>query len=495
MTNIFANALKNEAAWTRTENGAVAKNTSGDGLVDLFGTIGSLRSADNLRIERLFEEAYKEDPLIATKILFYARDVREGLGERKTFRHLINYISDNYPEALKENIPLIQFFGRWDDLYCIMGTQLEDDMWQVMKDQFTNDIHNMEAGDTVSLLAKWIKTPDASSKKTRALGIMTAKKLGYSVYDFKRILRRLRKYIDVTEVKMSANEWDQISYPAVPSKAMTNYRHAFSRHDGDRFGEYLSKVTKGEEKINASTLYPYDLIEKIFMYNIWRNGDMIKTDPIVEAQWKALPNYVEPGTNAIVIADTSGSMHGRPMNSALGLAIYFAERNTGAYHNLFMSFSERSTVHEIKGENLAQKLQSIDMRDWGNNTNLHAAFKHVLDIAKDNKIPQDEMVKSIIVISDMEIDWCSDDDWTFYDQMRDEYSKAGYEIPNVIFWNVNSRNDVFHADANRKGVQLVSGQSASIFKQLVGAISMTPYELMMKVIGSERYDCITVEES
>ena len=494
MTNTFATAMKNEAVWTRTENGAIAKKTSGDGLVDLFGTIGALRKADNLRIERLFEEAYKEDPLLATKILFYARDVREGLGERDTFRKLVNYISDTHPELIRNNINLIPFYGRWDDLYSLIGTGLEDAMWQYMRAQLVSDISNMEDGNTTSLLAKWIKTPDASSKKTRALGILTAKKLGYSVYDFKRILRKLRKCIDVTEVKMSANEaneWNQIIYSAVPSKAMTNYRHAFSRHDCERFGEYLSKVTKGEEKINASTLYPYDLIEKIFHFNGWTGGS-INYDPVVEAQWKALPNYVEPGTNAIVIADTSGSMHGRPMNSALGLAIYFAERNTGAYHNLFMSFSNESTVHEIKGTTLAQKLQSIDMSDWGGSTNLYAAFKNVLNIATRNKIPQDEMVKSIVVISDMEINYCTDRSWTFYDQMRAEYAEAGYEIPNVIFWNVDSRNDVFHADADRKGVQLVSGQSASTFKQLVGAINMTPYELMMKVIGSERYQLVTI---
>lgn len=485
----FAEAMRNETTWTTTENGAVAKNTTGNACLDLFGTIGSLRDTSKSRRISLFEEAYKEDALLATKILFYARDIREGLGERQTFRDILTYLADNHPEAVKENIWLIPEYGRYDDLYALAVTGCAPEMWEYMKTQFELDIKRMRAGESVSLLAKWIKTPDTSSKLSRSLGIMTAKKLGYSVYDFKRILRKLRKYIDVTEVKMTANEWDQISYSAVPSRAMTLYRKAFGRHDTDRFGEFINKAVRGEEKINSSTLYPYDLVEKLMGYYGFRNYDSV-----VEAQWKQLPNYVEPGTNAIVIADTSGSMMGRPICSAIGLAIYFAERNTGAYHNLFMSFSDRSEVHCLKGSSLYEKVWNLNRSNWDMNTNLKAAFENVLQIALDNNVPAEEMVKSIIVISDMEIDYCGDRNWTFYDQMRADYHASGYEIPNIIFWNVASRHNVFHADASRKGVQLVSGQSATTFKQLVGAIGMTPVEMMHKVIDSDRYSAITIAE-
>lgn len=491
MKNLFAEVLKNEAKWTRTENGAVALNTTSDACLDLFSVIGALRNADEQRIYRLFEEAYDEDPLMATRILFYGRDVREGLGERETFRKLIKYAAEHHPEAIRPNIHLFGLYGRFDDLYSLIGTKLEDDMWKYMKGLFVSDLERMENGEPCSLLAKWIKTPDASSEKTRKLGILTAMKLGYSVYDFKRKLRALRKYLDVVEIKMTQQRWTEITYPEVPSKAMTKYRNAFRKHDEEGFAEYLGKVSTGEAKINASTLYPYDLVEKIFHYDSWGELEILD-DPVVEAQWKNLPNYVEPGTNAIVIADTSGSMAGRPMNSALGLAVYFAERNIGAFHNLFMSFSDRSTVHKIKGETLAQKLSSINMSDWGGSTNLYQAFKNVLDIAVKNNIPSEEMVKSIIVITDMEINWCNHNDWLFYDHVKQEYADAGYDIPNVVFWNVNSRNDTYHADNNRKGVQLLSGQSASTFGQLVGSIGMTPMEMMLKVLNSGRYDLIMV---
>lgn len=488
----FADAVKQKASFTRTENGAVALNTTGSKLLDFYATAGSLRGADENRICRLFADAYHEDALLATKIAYYVRDVRGGLGERETFRTIIKYMAENHPECLRPNLDLIGVYGRYDDMYSLIGTPLEDDMWQAMKKQFEEDVRNYHEDKAVSLLAKWIKTADASSEKTRKLGILTAQKLGYPVYNFKRIVRALRRKIGVIESLMSAGRWDEIEYSEVPSRAMMVYRNAFQRHDETRFEKYLDKAVKGEEKINSSTLYPYDLIEKIIYYG-WRNI-LAKYDKTVEAQWKQLPNYVEEGTNAIVIADTSGSMEGRPLNSAVGLAIYFAERNKGAYHNLFMSFSSDPKFHEIKGATLAQKIQSIDAKDWMNNTDLKKAFELILDTAVVNDVPQDEMPKSIIVISDMEIDSCGNREWTFYDLMEQRFNVHGYQIPNIVFWNVASRNDVFHADSKRKGVQLVSGQSASTFKNLISCVGMTPVEAMLKTINSERYEPITIEE-
>lgn len=488
----FAEAAKQKESFTRTENGAVAIKSTGDACLDLFGTIGSLRNADDQRIFRLFADAYNENPTMATKIVFYGRDIREGLGERETFRKLIRYMAEYHPEAIRSNLNLIGVYGRYDDLYCLIGTPVEDDMWAAMKKQFEEDLKNLHEGNAISLLAKWIKTADASSKETRRLGILTAQKLGYPVYNFKRIVRAMRKHIGVVESLMSAGKWNEIKYPEVPSRAMMIYRNAFKQHDEERYTDFINKAVTGEAKINSSTLYPYDLIEKIFVPD-WYNCK-IKEDKTIEAQWRQLPNYVEEGTNALVIADTSGSMSGRPMNTALGLAIYFAERNKGAYHNMWMSFSSNPHIHVLKGETLAQKLKSIDMGDWQQNTDLKAAFDLVLDIAEENNVPPEEMPKSLIVISDMEIDSCGNREWTFYDKMKRKFEKHGYQIPNVIFWNVNSRHDVFHADKSRKGVQLCSGQSTTVFKQLIGCIGYTPVEMMEKVINSERYAPVTVEK-
>lgn len=267
---------------------------------------------------------------------------------------------------------------------------------------------------------------------------------------------------------------------------MMIYRRAFAKHDPDGFSEFINKADKREVKINASTLYPYDIVEKILYEK--------ENNKVLEAQWKALPDYVEQGTNALIMADVSGSMYGRPMATSIGLAIYFAERNTGAYHNLFMTFSSNPQIVTLKGETLHQKIINVAKANWGGSTNLKAAFEKVLDIAEENNVSQEEMPKAIVVISDMEIDYCGNKDWSFYDKMASKFRKAGYIIPNIIFWNVNSRHDVFHADATRKGVQLASGQSVTVFKQVLQNLGYNPIEAMENTINSERYDCITIEK-
>lgn len=481
----FSDAIKLDNSHTRTENGAKALNTTSDGRLDLFGTIGAFRNTIYDRKIALYENSYKVDPTFTTKILFYARDIRGGLGERQTFRGLVNYAARQHPETIRGNIWLIPHYGRWDDLYSLVDTPLEHEMWAFMKKQFEKDLANIELHGTaeVSLLAKWIKSPDASSKESKRLGILTANKLGYTVYDFKRKIRAIRKYLDVTERKMSAKEWESIVYPNVPSKAMNNYRNAFMRNDCQRFYQYMKDVRKGKQKINAGVLFPYDIVEK-YMYH--RN---VGIDSVLEEQWKALPNYVDKPMNAIVMADISWSMYGRPMATSVGLAIYFAEHNTGVYHNLFMTFDSEPTFVSLKSDTLEEKIRLFMGTPWGGNTNLKLAFQKILDVAIENQVTQEEMPKSLIVITDMEIDNCGTS-WDFYESMSELFTENGYQIPNVVFWNVDSRHDTFLTKSEWKGVQLVSGQSASTFGNLIESFSYSPVELMEKIINSDRYKWI-----
>lgn len=485
----FAKAMKNESKKTFTENGATAFNTTDSKVLDFFSTVGALRNTDKTRMCRLFADAYNEDKLLAVKTLFYGRDIREGLGERQTFRLILNYAAKRHPEAIRNNIGLIAEYGRYDDMYALVGTPLEEDMWNYVNELLKHDYLQMMMNKPASLLAKWLKSPDTSSECSRGLGLLTAKKLNMTVREYRKTIRALRRYLNVTEVHMTAKEWNLIKYSAVPSMAMTKYRNAFMNRDEERFSEFLNAVSEGKEKINASTLFPYDIVEKYLGMNDIKSEE----DSVLEAQWKALPNYVKEGSNAIVVADTSGSMYPHALSVALSLAIYFAERNTGAYHNMWMTFSSDSRVNMLKGETLHQKLESVDMSGWGWNTNLEAAFMKILDVAVKNHVPAEEMVKSLIVISDMEIDNCVGQ-WSFYDEMKARFENAGYEIPNVVFWNVESRHDTFHVDKDRKGVQLCSGSSASTFKTLMESIGLTPVEMMLKVLNSERYSAITIAE-
>ncbi|CUN14762.1 Domain of uncharacterised function (DUF2828) [Blautia hydrogenotrophica] len=482
----FSDVMREESKWTKTENGADAKNTTDSALLDMFATIGAMRTRSEDEIVKKFELAFQEDSLGAMRCLFYARDIHGGLGERRVFRVLLTYIANKHTEELRKNIDKIPEYGRWDDVYSLVGTKLEDNMWDDVKYQLLKDKVLMKNEESSSLLAKWLKKADASSPNTRKLGIYTAKKLGMSVYDYKRLCNRLRKHIDVVEQRMSARQWDTINYPAVPSRAMMNYRKAFARHDQERFEEYINKVSSGEQKINAATLYPYDIVEKILYHS--------ENSKVLEAQWDNLPNYVDGDVNAVVMADVSGSMYGRPMATSIGLAMYFAERNKGAYHNLFMTFSGRPKFVEIKGNTITQKINFISRASWQMNTDLEAALMKILDVAIENHCSQEEMPKSLIIISDMEIDCCTNQKHreNFYDYVSRVYKEHGYKIPNVVFWNVNSRHDVFLADKNRKGVQLVSGQSVSTFKNLIGCVDKTPVEMMYSVLNSDRYQAIQI---
>lgn len=482
----FSEVMREESKWTKTENGADAKNTTDSALLDMFATIGSMRSRSEDEIIKKFELAFQEDSLGAMRCLFWVRDCRGGAGERRVFRVLLPYIAEKHYDELNENIELIPEYGRFDDFYSLVGTRIENRMWQMLRGMLEMDKASMEKGLPCSLLAKWLKKSDASSPNTRKLGIYTAKKLGMSVYDYKRLCVKLRKYIDVVEQRMSAKQWNAINYSAVPSRAMMNYRKAFARHDEERFNEYLNKVQSGEQKINSSTLYPYDIVEKI-LYGCEENK-------VLEAQWDNLPNYVDRDTNAVVMADVSGSMSGRPMATSIGLAMYFAERNKGAYHNLFMTFSGNPQFVELKGNTIKEKILFISKAEWGYNTNLKKALLKILDVAIENHCSQEEMPKSLIIISDMEIDEAAGQGRreNFYDYVSRVYEEHGYKIPNVVFWNVDSRHDVFLSDKNRKGVQLVSGQSASTFKNLIGCVDKTPVEMMYSVLNSERYKAIQI---
>ncbi len=484
----LSNLLREESKWKKTENGAWAKSTTGSYLLDFFSMIGAARRRREDEITHMFDMAFEEDPLGAMKCLFYTRDIRGGLGERKVFRILLEHIANTYPEFIKVNLELIPEYGRWDDLYSLMPTPLEEDMCRLIRSQLDKDIQNMKDGKPISLLSKWLKKADSKNVETKMLGIYTAAKLGFTVYDYKRISNKLRRYLKVVEQTMSERRWGDIEYPSVPSKAMMNYRGAFYRHDEERFKTYLDDVASGKKKINAGTLYPYDIIEKI----LYRNED----NKVLEIQWENLPNYVND-LNALVMADVSGSMYGRPMATSIGLALYFAERNVGAYHNLFMTFSSEPQVVEVKGKTITDKVRHIAQADWGMSTDLSKAFMKILKIAVENKCTQEEMPKALIIISDMEIDRCTDTNERelFYDTMSKKFEEAGYCMPNVIFWNVDSRHNTFLADGKAKGVQLLSGSSVHTFRNLVDSFDKTPVEMMYEVLNSERYECVRVPEN
>ena len=476
----FMDDLEIETSVTLTENGGRALSTTGDKLINLFAVLGALRTRPTDVIDK-FDAAYRENADLATKMAFYGRDVRGGLGERAVGRLMLRELAIINPDVVKANLANIVKFGRYDDLFVLFDTSVETDMIEFIKKQLVLDYKCMKSYQQVSLLAKWMPSINASSEHTKALAHRFVKAFNTTPRNYRKNLSALRKYIDVTEVKMSANKWTDIDYKAVPSNAMSNYGSAFARHDYEGFNRYMDAVKSGDVKINASTLYPYNVIE-----TLERNSR-----DVAEAQWNALPNYVDRDNNFLIMADVSGSMSGRPMHTSVGLAIYFSERNHGAFANKFMTFTDIPQIVEINDGTLYEKYRSVT-RHVGYNTNLEAAFDAILSTAVRTHCPQADLPKALVIISDLEIDYWDGGSLTFTEEMHKRFADAGYEMPKLVYWNVDSRKDTFLASKNDPNTILVSGQSASTFKNLIRGIDLSAFEIMEQTLNDPRYDCVVV---
>jgi hypothetical protein len=465
---------------TLTDNGAITPASTGSGVLDFFSQAGALRGKTEAEILGVFKKAFKENRDLALRALFYIRDVREGQGERRTFRTCLKWLASD-TSALKSNLMLIPFYGRWDDLFELFGTSLEKDMMTLINNQLSADLK-----EEPSLLAKWMPSENASSKESNQQAKKFAGFMGLSARNYRRILSYLRDKINIVETQMCQKNWGCINYEHVPSRAAMIYRKAFGKHDQARYAEYLGQVEKGEKKINAGALYPYDICNKI------RHGQ----DATLEAQWKALPNYFEGREgNRLVVVDTSGSM-GAPLGSikridiSLSLGLYMAERNEGPFKDYFITFGAKPTLQKVKGSNLHQRFASIDSPDWGN-TNIQAVFEMLLGHAVQNDIKEKDMPKEIYIISDLQFDpseWNHSE--TNFQTIKRKYKVAGYKTPKIVFWNVAASLDQSPVEKDEIGTLLVSGGSPSILQTILTGKSTTPWELMLEKLNSPRYRAI-----
>ena len=480
--------LKNEANLTHTENGAVTYRSTQSECLDLFATIGALRRESDEEITNRFLRAYAEDADLAMKTLFFARDVRGGIGERRVFRTILKWLAENEPQSLEKNIPYIAEYGRYDDLLTLMGTSCEGKALQQIKEQLDADCAALESGNSVSLLAKWLPSVNASNEDTVRTAKRIARMMGMNDVQYRKMLSALRAKIGIIENNLREKDYT-FDYAKQPSKAMFKYRKAFMRNDGDRYGSFMNRVAEGAEQIHTGTLTPYEIIQPFF------NQGSISTQErqATNATWNAQENFTGD-ENALVVIDGSGSMYGGadpiPATVALSLGIYYAERNTGAFQNHFITFSENPKLVEIKGKDIYEKVRYCHQFNEVANTNIQRVFELILRTAVEHRVPQNEMPSKIYIISDMEFDYCTEDcSMTNFEYAKQLFEKQGYQLPEVVFWNVASRNRQQPVKVNDRGVALVSGCNPRIFSMLKAGI-LSPYAFMMDVLGSERYAAI-----
>lgn len=449
---------------TETENFAKTFKSTNSAVLDLFSMGGALRNRSQEDVEKLVSKALSEDLVLAMKCIFYLRDIRGGQGERETFRKALKVISKYNAEETKRLVGLIPEYGRFDDILSLENIDIQDFV-----------LGELEKDD--SLIAKWLPSENAGKKSARVAKALR-KYLGLNSKNYRMLLREKRQAINIVETKVTEGRFKDIDYSKIPSGAGLKYAEVFKKKDEVRYADYLKSVEKGEKKINVKDLFPYEIVRKARESN----------DKSYDVMWKKLPNYVKEGDNSIVVADVSGSMEGLPMCISVSLAMYFAERSKGVFNNKFITFSERPELQEVKGNSLNQKIVNLENAHWNMNTNLQKVFDLILKTAVSNKVKEEDMIKTLYIISDMEFDRAVNDygqSVTNFELAKERYRKAGYEIPQVVFWNVDSRQNNVPVTENEDGVILVSGASPSIFKMVMQ--KTTPLEFMNKVLNSERY--------
>ena len=519
--NKFMNGLKDATNLTFTENGAITHKTTKSDLLDMFAMGAAYRSRSDEDVILMFQKAFAENPVYALKCLFYIRDVRGGQGERRFFKVAMKWLAKKHTDAARRNLKHIPEFGRWDDLYLFVGTPLEKDALSFMKDQLALDL----TCKTPSLLAKWLKSENTSSAESCKLANITRIAFGMSHKQYRKTLSTLRARINVLERLMSENRWDEIEFDKIPSRAGMIYKNAFARHDIERMKQdptvqSYSDFAKDEtKKVNARALYPYECVaEAMKAMNTgygWgysrANTPLDDTNRLmVNKYWDNLADYFHNASfNGMAIVDTSGSMcradAAAPINVAISLGMYCAEKAKGPFAGHFITFSSNPTFVEVEGVDFCDKVVRMSNADWGGSTNVEAAFDLMLKTAIDNGCTQDEIPQNLIIISDMEFNSCvtsgprSESRWggygtrlhagddTLFETMAKKWASYGYHMPNLIFWNVDARqNNIPMKDTGY--VSYVSGMSPSIFETIMSG--KTGYDLMMEKLDSERYACI-----
>lgn len=489
-----------------TENGAIGYRTTGKKLLDLNFQVSSLRNQSEQEIMDKFTDIFYEDRLLAVKWLFFAGDVREGLGERRLFRIGMKYLAKNHSDFAKAVLKLVPFYTRWDNLLCLLDTSLCDEVIQIIKQQLEEDRQHMQEQNSISLLAKWLPSANASSKETKRLAHIIIDKLDISERQYRKMLSELRAYLKVVEVSMSKKEWSQIDYAAVPSRANLIYNHAFLRNDGERRRSYLESLKKGETKIHAGVLFPHDIVHSYYERVGW-SYKLKPLDDTLEELWKALPDYGMNNGNTICVADGSGSMGSTVggttiscLDIANALAIYFAERSLGQFQNTYITFSAHPQIVDFhSAANLREKLEIASRHNEVANTNIEAVFELILKTAIRQRMKQEELPQNILILSDMEFDacaYCNQENNSqrkptkkLFQVLAERYKEYGYQLPRLVFWNICSRTGTIPVKENDLGVALVSGFSPNIVRMVLSN-STDPFVCLLEQLQAERYQAV-----
>ena len=474
-----------------TKNYMPTNSSSNDPLVDFFFICGASRNMPEEDIITIFNEAYQKDSTIALRLLFWARDIEQGLGERRIFRIIINWLNESVLKNLLKEENFINNIVRVDDIVYLANQFVLTKRYELADKIIVFLFELLKNKNIQSIVAKWMPRKKSQYKELvkymRSNGFINS----YSEYRHKIV-----SLTNVVEQKMSANKWDSIELEKVPSLAMKKYKQAFNRHG--ILESYVKKVVNEEAKVNAKRLFPYDIVREVlikylnildstYTNNIY-NSEIENLNiqrQLLNEQWKSLKELddLPKEFQVIPIIDVSGSMlipKYLPISIALGLGLYMAENNPNKdFRNYFLTFSNYPKFQKIIGSDIVEKVKNALNSDWGMSTNLELAFNCILKKAKNDNVPPEEMPTHILILSDMEFNMSvKNPDNNAYEMIRREYESAGYNMPTVIYWNLNGRIGNVPALASDKHTLLISGASQNV----INFVLKKGYEDMMQLI-------------
>lgn len=488
--NEFLHEMKAATNYTNTENGALTHRSTLNKVLDMFALGGSYRKRSNSDCIVLFQDAYNADKTLAVKCLFYLRDARGGQGERRFFRVCFNWLCQNYPDHARQLVNEIPTFGRYDDmLFATENTSVFECALNLVKEQLALDVQCK----TPSLLAKWLPSENASSITTKRMATKVRQSLNMTNRQYRKTLSILRQRINVLERLMSSNQWDKIEFDKIPSRAGFIYRNAFARRDViAKQYEVFAKST--ETKVNAKVLYPHEIAHQAF--NCRTKPGSVDRE-MIQKYWDNLPNYYgSREENGLAVVDVSGSMYGTPLEVAVSLGAYVAEKAHGPFANHFVTFSVRPQLVEFSGVDITDKFKRAESADWGMNTNIAAVFDLLLNTARHTGAKKEDMPTRLYIFSDMEFDYAATDPHgtrlnkdrmnTLLESIKNKWQQAGYELPQVVFWNLDARNN--NIPAIGPGFSYVSGFSPSMIDTILSG--KDGIDLMLEKLLSDRYKSI-----
>lgn len=533
--DFFVSILSKNAAESNlvfSKNGALECASSGSALVDFNARATEFRNAHESVIFDAAVMAFAENPVDFVKLVFQTGDIKGGKGERRSFNICMDWLVATHPYIAMEVLSLIPEFTRWDNLVRHIvseNKEIREYATSIVVEQFKKDLDTVRASKEdemvhISLLAKWMPSLQTKKSSDKILVRHLLRSLHMQEREYRKALSELRSHLNIIEKAMSAKDYKAIDMTKLSSKQQLRYAKFFNRVMQEERHEYIQAVLRGEKKMNASVLNPLEIYHEY----IKKSRGVVSYNEDYEALWSLISDKTAGNGNTLVIRDGSFSMkvgfirnsNATMLDAASAMAIYCAEHMTGPLKNKFITFSSRPQIVDLSEcHTLAEKINHLFRYNDCTNTNIEATFDLILNAAIEGNLSQDEIPSYLLIMSDMEFDRArtfeSRSRAVLFDLIREKWNAAGYEMPTLVFWQLNGKRTIYPEIDSKNGIIFLSGFSVNelelvmagryedvkmveeatkeveaIYENREEKVFLTPIQQLERKLANPRYDVV-----